>query len=82
MRRWAIPFILITIGMIGGWLFPVEGPYDYLYDRYASQPAHSHPRKVAPYFSKQITVDITELSLDDLELLEDLFEKSKGYTDE
>jgi hypothetical protein len=26
-----------------GWVFPVEGPLDYLYDKWAFQPAHKQP---------------------------------------
>lgn len=33
----------IIIGLLLGWIFPVEGPIDYVYDDYASQPAHKHP---------------------------------------
>lgn len=36
------------LGVIVGWLNPIEGPLDWTYDEYASQPAHKYPTKVAP----------------------------------
>jgi hypothetical protein len=44
----AVIFIIILIGFLLGWLFPIEGPFDYVYDNYASQPAHKRPQVVAP----------------------------------
>lgn len=41
-------FLIILIGFLLGWLFPIEGPFDYVYDNYASQPAHKRPQVVAP----------------------------------
>ena len=70
--------LCIIIGFFIGWLNPVEGPYDYLYDNYASQPAHKRPVSVTPEAREQLTVSITDLSLDDLELLEEIFERSRG----
>lgn len=45
--------VYIYAGIIGlvassfflGWLFPVEGPIDYVYDNYASKPAIHKPSK-------------------------------------
>ena len=42
---------VILIGVlffILGWIFPVEGPIDYVYDDYASRPAHKQPVAPAP----------------------------------
>ena len=39
---------IFTFGVIIGWLNPIEGPLDWTYDEYASQPAHKSPAKVAP----------------------------------
>lgn len=41
-------FVCAGISLLGfflGWLFPVEGPIDYLYDNYASRPAIKRPSK-------------------------------------
>jgi hypothetical protein len=41
-------FMCAGISLLGfflGWLFPVEGPVDYLYDNYASRPAIKRPSK-------------------------------------
>lgn len=29
--------LIITVGFLLGWLFPVEGPIDYVYDNYKAQ---------------------------------------------
>lgn len=29
--------LIITVGFLLGWLFPVEGPMDYIYDNYKAQ---------------------------------------------
>ena len=68
--------ILIGMGLLGfllGWLFPVEGPYDYVYDEYASQHAHKNPSKVAPLKPYQIIIDVNDLSEDDFEALQEVF---------
>ncbi len=39
---------LFIIGLIVGWLNPIEGPLDWTYDEYASRPAHKSPVKAAP----------------------------------
>lgn len=38
----------IIFGFIVGWLFPVEGPFDYVYDNYANRPAINRPHKGKP----------------------------------
>ena len=68
--------ILIGIGLLGfllGWLFPVEGPYDYVYDEHASQPAHKNPTKVAPLKPYQVIIDVNDLSEEDFEALQEVF---------
>ena len=35
--------IIIVIAFFLGWVFPVEGPIDYIYDKWASQPAIHQP---------------------------------------
>lgn len=41
-----LSFILVLIvGIFFGWVCPIEGPIDYLYDSYASQPAINRPSK-------------------------------------
>lgn len=35
----------ILIGVIIGWLNPIEGPLDWTYDKYASQPSHKSPER-------------------------------------
>ena len=70
-------FYIILLGAIAafilGWLFPVEGPYDYLYDEYASQPAHKSSTKVAPLKPYQIIIDVNDLSEEDFEALQEIF---------
>ena len=40
--------LIFMAGIIVGWLNPIEGPLDWTYDEYASQPAHKSPVKAAP----------------------------------
>jgi len=40
-------FVLI-IGMVIGWLNPIEGPLDWTYDEYASHKALRHPQSASP----------------------------------
>ena len=47
-NMWIWVFFALFIGIILGWLNPKEGPFDYLYDAYASQPAHKRPNKCCP----------------------------------
>ena len=64
---------ILILGFFIGWLFPVEGPYDYVYDDYASQPAHKNPTKVAPLKPYQIIIDVNDLSEEDFEALQEVF---------
>ena len=59
--RWIILGLGIAlIFFILGWLFPVEGPLDYLYDDYAKQPAHKHPYRAAPIQKKIEVINFDE----------------------
>ena len=68
--------ILVGCAMLGfilGWIFPVEGPIDYVYDDYASQPAHRSPTKAAPLQPLQLIIDVNDLSEEDFEALQEIF---------
>lgn len=72
-RVFIIILCIVILGFILGWLNPVEGPFDYVYDNYASQPAHRRPSSVAPVQKKQIIIDINDLSEEDFEALQEIF---------
>lgn len=80
-KEWKISLRHFILGIIGiallgfilGWVFPVEGPIDYVYDEYASQPAHKSPTKAAPLNPYQIIIDINDLSEEDFEALQEVF---------
>ena len=77
-----LPIIIVAIfAFILGWLFPVEGPYDYVYDNYASQPANKRPNLLVVPDVQQGVILFTELSLDDLEMLEKEYTKSRGISE-
>lgn len=63
---------IIILGFLLGWIFPVEGPIDYVYDQYATQPAHRHPASV-PLKPTQFIIDINDLSEEDFEALQSIF---------
>ena len=74
----ALSFILVLIvGVFFGWICPIEGPIDYLYDNYASQPAINRPSKgvPAPLPKKEnsIIININDLSEEDFEALQEVF---------
>ena len=48
MSKYFIYTGVFTLGLIIGWLNPIEGPLDWTYDEYSSQPAHKSPVKAAP----------------------------------
>lgn len=62
----------IVIGLIIGWIFPVEGPIDYVYDDYATKPAHKHP--IAAPAPKLVP----EFDLETMEELNEEWEKEHG----
>ena len=68
-----ILILVIVSGFVLGWLFPVEGPFDYVYDDYASQPAHKSPQKAAPLQPLQLIIDVNDLSEEDFEALQEIF---------
>ena len=80
-KEWKISLRHFILGIIGiaiaffilGWIFPIEGPIDYVYDDYASQPAHKSPTKAAPPSPFQIIIDINDLSEEDFEALQAVF---------
>ena len=43
---WAV--FIFSLGLLMGWLNPIEGPLDWTYDKYASQSAHKAPTRVVP----------------------------------
>lgn len=65
MFKWIL--VVLFLGIVLGWLFPVEGPLDWTYDKYASQPAHYRPKKaptrVAPV--QKPVKEIIDLDEDD-----------------
>ena len=65
--------ISLLIGFLVGWINPVEGPIDFIYDNYASQPAHRRPSVSAPLQPKQFIIDINDLSEEDFEALQEIF---------
>lgn len=48
MKKYLYGIGIFILGVIVGWLNPIEGPLDWTYDEYASQPAHKSPVTVAP----------------------------------
>lgn len=64
---------VVILGFFLGWIFPVEGPIDYLYDDYASRPAHKNPSKTAPLKPFQLVIDVNDLSEEDFEALQEIF---------
>ena len=73
-----LSFILVLIvGIFFGWVCPIEGPVDYLYDNYASQPAINRLSKgvPAPLPKKEnsIIINTNDLSEEDFEALQEVF---------
>lgn len=58
--------LILLLGILLGWVFPVEGPLDWTYDKYASkpaihQPAKKFPTRVAPPQPvKEVFIDLNE----------------------
>ena len=48
MNKYLYGILIFIAGVIVGWLNPIEGPLDWTYDEYASQPAHKSPTRIAP----------------------------------
>ena len=48
MEKYLYGILIFVVGVVVGWLNPIEGPLDWTYDEYASRPAHKSPVKAAP----------------------------------
>lgn len=71
--------VIITIGILGlgfilGWVFPVEGPVDYVYDDYKAQKCAV---KNGP-----LVLDTKKLSEEELNFLEEIYEMMVGDVEE
>ena len=53
--------VVIIIGFLLGWLFPVEGPVDYVYDNYRTKKC---AEKICPP-----TINVDELSEEELDFI-------------
>lgn len=52
-----IVLTIVSVSFIAGWLFPVEGPFDYVYDDYVTIHKAKHSKGVAsPQSSKEIFI--------------------------
>lgn len=58
--------VVIIIGFLLGWIFPVEGPVDYVYDNYKAKKCAT---KLCPP-----TIDVDELSEEELDFIRELIE--------
>ena len=68
-----IIFVVITVGFLLGWVFPVEGPVDYVYDNYK---ARKTATKLCP--PQEAPEAFTEEELDYInEMLEEISEEQK-----
>ena len=74
---WAI-IIMLIIAFGLGWIFPVEGPLDYVYDNYASQPAHKRPVVAPAVKETKIEFNINDLSEEDFEELMEIFTNARN----
>lgn len=61
-----IVFVVITVGFLLGWLFPVEGPIDYIYDNYKIKKCAT---KLCPP-----SINVDELSEDELDFIRESIE--------
>ena len=60
MNKYLYTAIVFMAGVIIGWVNPIEGPLDWTYDEYASQPAHKYPSKVAPLQKEKKVIELDE----------------------
>lgn len=65
--------VLLIVGFFIGWLFPVEGPIDYIYDEAVKRA----PVKAAPIEQHSLILNINDLSEEDFEALQEIF-RNKG----
>jgi hypothetical protein len=67
MRKFLLGAGLFILGVFVGWLNPIEGPLDWTYDEYASQPAHKYPSRVAPI--QKLNTNVEEIIDEDDEII-------------
>lgn len=65
---------MVLLGFVLGWLFPVEGPIDYVYD----EAVKKAPVKAAPVEHYHLIVNINDLSEEDFEMIQEVFRNKKG----
>ena len=59
---------IFFLGVLTGWLNPIEGPLDWTYDDYASQPAHKkYPSVAAP--AQKVKKELLDIPEEEEELL-------------
>ena len=71
MKRFIVLFLLFLLGVFLGWIFPVEGPIDYVYDEWAENQALKKPPtvNVSNPDIRVIEINPNELSEEDFEVL-------------
>ena len=65
-RLLSIVLVVVVIGFLLGWIFPVEGPIDYVYDNYKIKKCAT---KLCPP-----TIDVDELSEEELDFIRESIE--------
>lgn len=55
-------YTMIVVGFILGWVFPVEGPIDYVYDNAVKKKV---PERVAPVEKKTLNAGEVDMFIDD-----------------
>lgn len=61
--------ITLTVGLlffVCGWVFPVEGPIDYMYDDYVGNRTIKKPRVITPAQPKQLRYGIDVPDVEDI----------------
>ena len=74
MQRLSLLILIILLGFLLGWLFPVEGPIDYVYDNYKYQKCAS---KLAPPLTDAEKLSEEELNFLEEEYLTELLSESE-----
>ena len=74
IRVMTIAIMLMILGFMFGWLFPVEGPIDYVYDEAVKKASV----KAAPVEHYHLIVNINDLSEEDFEMIQEVFRNKKG----
>lgn len=68
-------FIVALLFFVCGWVFPVEGPIDYMYDDYVGNKTIKKPKVVAPTQPQKLQYGIDVPDIEDIkEVLIDLNE--------